>query len=213
MNYEAVMDAFGKILVGTMAQSSNVNFSIVWNPTIGVTDATSIMLTSLAYTDELIGWYIEQNTASVNYTEYAILEADNKRVNLTALYEYGVHQIGTLLNATEQLFQNITIGMLSNPQFTSPIGQETNITMYSPQNVYVYSRYRLVAAYVAAIGVTLLSIVLGCRAIVQNGVSYTNNFSSIISATRGNNIDAVVARSTRGASAADSPPEDIVKPA
>jgi hypothetical protein len=64
---------------------------------------------------------------------------------------------------------------------TSP---ETKVTIHSPQNRYVYTWWRLVLPYMAGLALSLLATLIGGWALFANGVSYAQNFSTIMRTTR-----------------------------
>lgn len=60
-----------------------------------------------------------------------------------------------------------------------------NVTFHAYHNIYVYSAMKLWIAYGIAIFVALILSSLGLFAIVVNGASYSNNFSSALRFARG----------------------------
>jgi hypothetical protein len=58
------------------------------------------------------------------------------------------------------------------------------VTIHSPQNRYVYTWWRLVLPYVAALALSFLATLIGAWALFANGASYTQNFSTILRTTR-----------------------------
>lgn len=72
------------------------------------------------------------------------------------------------------------------------------ITIYTTENEYSYAPIRLVAAYAACIGVAACCVGLGCLAIFRNnGMSYSENFSSVFRFTYGAEVDITVAGQDR----------------
>lgn len=59
------------------------------------------------------------------------------------------------------------------------------MTLPAYRNIYVYSEFKLWAAYGAAISLALLTVLLGLVAMLMNGVSYSANFSAVFLAARG----------------------------
>jgi hypothetical protein len=81
----------------------------------------------------------------------------------------------------------------SRPNQSSPFSPPklTNVTHQKYQNVYEYDRRTLWISYGLAIAFTALAICSGVVAIVSNGASYSNAFSTIfrVSRTAGGEIN------------------------
>ena len=58
------------------------------------------------------------------------------------------------------------------------------MTLPAYRNIYVYSAFKLWAAYGAAIFLALLTVLLGLVVMFLNGVSYSANFSAVFLAAR-----------------------------
>ncbi|CZR61875.1 uncharacterized protein PAC_11772 [Phialocephala subalpina] len=105
---------------------------------------------------------------------------------------------GTLAPAIEDLFNNITISMLSANISGAP-NQTIPITTFSTHNIYQYNSLNLILSYGVAIAVAILSIAIGTYVTIQNGVSHSTSFSATIATTRNVQLDRLVEGSSLGA--------------
>ncbi|KAK5701853.1 hypothetical protein LTR97_004671 [Elasticomyces elasticus] len=98
--------------------------------------------------------------------------------------------LGPLSRALEQLFENITISMLSEPYllpnhsspFAPPRYKKVTFTTY--HNIYVYDPITLWTAYGIAILLTAIAVGTGTYALWTNGVAYDTNFSTVLRTSR-----------------------------
>jgi len=67
------------------------------------------------------------------------------------------------------------------------------VTVTSPQNIYTYQPFDLVLSYSIAIFAAVICAAIGFLAMMKNSLSYTNNFSTILRTTRGEDLDKLVA--------------------
>lgn len=67
------------------------------------------------------------------------------------------------------------------------------MTVTNPQNIYAYQPFDLALSYSIAIFAAVMCAAIGYLAMMKNGLSYTNNFSTILRATRGEDLDTLVA--------------------
>ncbi|KAL2074611.1 hypothetical protein VTL71DRAFT_8389 [Oculimacula yallundae] len=105
----------------------------------------------------------------------------------------------TLGDMVEELSRNITLSLFSSPRFWSNSTYQTEVTTLSQINIYAYNARNLWAAYGSAIFVTFLSILVGFRALLSNGISYETSFSTIVATTRNRALDDVMVGSSTGA--------------
>ena len=77
------------------------------------------------------------------------------------------------------------LSIRKRPNYTVNDIPETNVTITSDRNIYVYTRSILWAAYGAAIGATALSIAAGVFFYFKNDGSYSTKFSTIFRVTQG----------------------------
>ncbi|KIH91229.1 hypothetical protein SPBR_01394 [Sporothrix brasiliensis 5110] len=98
---------------------------------------------------------------------------------------------GTLAAAIEDLSRNFTYSLLAFDGYTTPQPptMRARVTYTETHLFFVYSRATLWAAYAAALGATLLAMLLvGVRALRHNGVVSTLSFSSTLLTTRSDQL-------------------------
>ncbi|KAJ5951220.1 uncharacterized protein N7479_009633 [Penicillium vulpinum] len=91
----------------------------------------------------------------------------------------------TLARAIEDLSHNFTYSLLSLNAANTSIP----VTISSPQNFYTYDSRNLLAAYMSALGVTVVCVIVGFFALRENGVSQSTSFSSVLMTTRNPELD------------------------
>jgi len=96
-----------------------------------------------------------------------------------------------LAAALEELFQNITLSLLSDDRFT--VSKNVKVTSWGPQLVYAYSWKHLVASYGGGLLVTLLVLAVGYAALHENRASFSNKFSTFLRAANPGDLQAFVA--------------------
>lgn len=90
----------------------------------------------------------------------------------------------------EQLLTNTTINLIARNLWTTTVSAD----IVRNPNVFVYQPHVLWAGYATAIGVTLLSIVVGLHALWCNGGGGGKAFSLIMATTRNPALDDVTIR-------------------
>ncbi|RFN48804.1 hypothetical protein FIE12Z_6859 [Fusarium flagelliforme] len=97
-------------------------------------------------------------------------------------------------DALEQMFENVTISLLSNSEFLQQDHTLSRgpITRFSPQNAFSYEPRNLFIAYGLGIAFSLIVVIFGLLCIKSASASYTNSFSTIVRTTRNPELDAVV---------------------
>jgi hypothetical protein len=103
----------------------------------------------------------------------------------------------------EELFQNITLSLFSSSQYLlntsiaalAATAPTPIITSTVPVNKYSYNALSLLAAYGAALLGEIICLTIGFYALYINRKTYTNDFSSIMRATRRSELDALVVES------------------
>ncbi|KAE9379966.1 hypothetical protein N431DRAFT_323142 [Stipitochalara longipes BDJ] len=173
--YQAVIDAFGKMVVGSVVSDEN-----------GYNDkTTNIEATNLVNTKEL-GFL----KASGSYTQESTLQSYLPGTDLwneTSAVPRMDDTIG-LAQAIEEMFQNCTVSLMSSPMlqpdYTSPYAPpDTNVTLVTFSNVYTYSAGILWLAYGIAICFTIISIITGFIIVSVNDGSYSDDFSTVLRVT------------------------------
>ncbi|KAI9853104.1 MAG: hypothetical protein M1838_001605 [Thelocarpon superellum] len=124
----------------------------------------------------------------------------------------------TMTSTVETIFQNVTMSLLSSDRYTanqSAIAADparyppTTVSVAQSANIYVYLRLDLWLAYGIALIFAILCSVLGSSALLHNGLSYTNDFTTILRTTRNPGLDNLVAESE--ASGADPAPAHTLR--
>ncbi|KAJ5175616.1 uncharacterized protein N7482_001493 [Penicillium canariense] len=105
---------------------------------------------------------------------------------------FGACQNSSFSAALEELFQNMTLSLLSNEYFWENNSTPVNTTVVTSELRYIYHPLDLWIPYGVAILCTLLCIGLGVWSVVKSGLSYSNGFSTILRSTRDRSIDQLV---------------------
>lgn len=137
-------------------------------------------------------------TKDLHYLTTAALAEDKKDIlnfaNLQSTIRSSTADVPTTSNmslsdAIQGMFNNLTVSLLSQPQFrqnyssaTAP--PQTEVTTTSSRTVYVYHAGRLWAAYGTAAFCTAISVALGVFAIFTSKETFRNNFSTIFRISR-----------------------------
>ena len=90
--------------------------------------------------------------------------------------------------------------MLTCGPYRTDAGTVTEIDQTVSYNKYMYLAHNLVLAYGIAIFVSLLSVVVGLRALQVNGVSHDTSFYTIMATTRNIKLDDLLKGESLGAS-------------
>ncbi|KAM0458563.1 hypothetical protein ACHAPV_005955 [Trichoderma viride] len=172
--YQAIMDAFGRMFVGTIV------FDLLYQKQI---IDTQMALTPLLNTKELkfLRPLSEKNTlveltgqGSQIWNGISVKQVSNSTVPVA--------------DTIEEMFRNVTMSLISNPllqpNYSSPYAPpDIDVTVTTYALVYSYAALTLWLAYGIALCMTLLSILLGTLSIYHNGgASYTTKFSTILRA-------------------------------
>nr|OQO16250.1 hypothetical protein B0A51_16760 [Rachicladosporium sp. CCFEE 5018] len=136
------------------------------------TDHTQILSTDLAFTHEL--WPVYRNYSGLDPN------ADAPK------------KLRPFKDTLEELFQNMTLSLLSIPSVLAPQDTLTPVSVSYTHNAYVYTPQRLWAPYGAAIVATLIVVTVGFFSMAVSGASYSNNFSTIIRVSHDRAIDIAI---------------------
>jgi hypothetical protein len=171
--YESMMASFYDILCGTITLSETME---ALPPTI----TTSILSTTLTSSQELqpVLTFVD----SLSFSEVGTEPAGNM----------------ALSQAIEDMFLDMTLSLMASTRFRTNFSQPqnaimlTNVTISSPYIVYKYRPEILVLVYASAVGISTVLVGLGATVIFGSQGSYSNYFSTIMRATRGEYIDSLV---------------------
>ncbi|KAK4899261.1 hypothetical protein LTR27_003493 [Elasticomyces elasticus] len=167
--YQGLLMAFNGFLVG-----SAEGYTIASG--VEPSDGAALFDTILADTDELE--FLHWRPASPYNSSLGLARSPS------------VNKRGSLGTAMEQLFQNFTINLMTdpdlNPSYTSHYAPSrlTNVTSITYHNIYVYAWQTLCVAYGVAAALSALAVALGLAAIYAAGASYDNLFSTIVRVAR-----------------------------
>jgi hypothetical protein len=186
--YRSIMEAFAAFLHGTVVSEPG---------SLGMTasDGTGVMQTRLANTAEFV----------------AIVKTINIRETPGWLINIGLNSSQTfndlrLDRTLEELFQNVTLSLMSSPYFLenqtceSYTGEDgdcigsknyshsADVTVTTWPQVYDYAARTLLITYGTVILLCLTAVMVGLGTIFATSTSYSNNFSTILRATRNADI-------------------------
>ncbi|KAI0523918.1 hypothetical protein F5B22DRAFT_643025 [Xylaria bambusicola] len=168
LSYSAIMRAFHELIQGSISMDS---FERQW------AHSSAILSTVLYETPDLD--FIHTYRGDARTLQWELQHVNDSR---GGTLEPSINL--SLPDAIEQLFQNITISLLSSkplqPNLTSEFAPpKVNVSMTSHSVEYNYSAGELAVAYGTAAAVAIAVISVGFIAIRSNGASYTTDFSSI----------------------------------
>ncbi|KAL8885344.1 MAG: hypothetical protein Q9192_006657 [Flavoplaca navasiana] len=183
LSYQAVMHAFIDLVAGmiSVAESEFTNTLIA--------STTKLESTVLALTPELAFLQANDRETHQSVQQQAVLWDQGP---FTGLINDAAAPHSTLpfQQALEQLFQNITISLMSAPDLqpnTSSIylPNKTKVTSTTAENIYIYAASKLWLAYGLAVGTTALIASFGLAAMIANDASFSNKFSTILRLSKG----------------------------
>ncbi|KAJ5197585.1 hypothetical protein N7449_008064 [Penicillium cf. viridicatum] len=182
LSYQSTMDAFGKLLFGSI--STNMTHyeyheaGLEGNVVNSMKQTTNILSTTMMETEEMSIFPSIAGSDSNPFTDYW----EGRSVSPS-------RRFSRLSNALEELFQNITFSLMSSkmfqPNYTVQAVPNTNVTINSYRNIYVYTRSILWAAYGTALGITALCVTAGILLYLSADGLYTGKFSTIFRVTQG----------------------------
>lgn len=197
-SYMALMECLNRLLVGSIVGTAPYTDLPYWTERDLRYQNPSMKATSLAFSAELVpllGSIRQNNSASgivpnggqwTNVNEVDGLPDDETGWIFLPRDAVESPSFNRPLRAgIEQLFQNFTLALFSEPRFLRDSDKPVNITLSYTRNIYSYSQRNLLLSYGVALGLTLLASLAGCTAIFFNRASYTNKFSTIMRTTAG----------------------------
>ncbi|QYT02661.1 hypothetical protein H0G86_009655 [Trichoderma simmonsii] len=182
--YQAVMDAFGRMFVGVIAyeyppgnedrKPAHTNDTqMMLTPLLGTADYSFLQSLDMGSSVGGIGSLLESvEDGGTPWNGYSVLQTLNSTLPVASVIE--------------ELFRNATISLMSmpllRPNYSSPYAPpDVAMTLTAYSIIYSYAARTLWLAYGIAIGMTLLSILLGFVSIYYNdGFSYMTKFSTIL---------------------------------
>ncbi|KAF9889372.1 hypothetical protein FE257_007482 [Aspergillus nanangensis] len=178
--YQAILDAFDRLLQGSIALVQTRNPATPWGgPTLSQglqISGTSVMSTVIGTAPELefILDYMEGNGSTSPFGNM-LAGSRSRGQNLPSILE--------------QVFENITFSMMSPQIFqynhSSPLAPaQVPILVTRIENLYVFSWSVLVIAYGIALLFSLSHVGFGLLAYFSSGGSYSSKFSTVLRTTR-----------------------------
>ena len=202
-NYMAYMDSAGRLLLGTIFNRVTSVVRDTIHPTAEqfAVQPVDLMRTLLPFTAQLLPLTESkpQSRNQENWTPYPGFAYNTPYFN---------RSLGT---ATEELFQNITLSLLSEPEFARDSDENVDIFISRTQNAYFYNRTNLLLSYGLSLVLSFFACLVGCVSIFRGNVSYSNKFSTMLRTTRDDSIDTLVATEDRNG--ADPLPRYLAKAA
>jgi hypothetical protein len=173
--YQSLMDMIGHLINGQIS----VNYRGV-SGSFNFTTTTSIIQTALTTTPELHPIF-EIAEVCLDGASACKEESTNANLNITTP-KNGMH----LPQALEQLFQNMTLSLFSDPTFLTDKANSPSVDVIirSPENRYVYTTWRLVVPYMISLALSAVGLAFGFQALLANSVSYSGSFSTVLRTTR-----------------------------
>ncbi|KAK0919569.1 hypothetical protein LTR91_002466 [Friedmanniomyces endolithicus] len=193
ISYQAIMHAFIELVTGMIALDLEPNFDTV------ITSTTQLSNTVLAEAPELAflqPFQLKNGNTTMSLQERAPLWNQQPYAGLVNAAA-APNSTLPFQQALEQLFENITISLMSAPDLQPNSSSiyypaKTKVTLATRENIYIYAAYKLWLAYGLAIAATALIAVCGLAAMLANGASFSNSFSTILRLSRGAQLDRKV---------------------
>ncbi|CAO1604955.1 hypothetical protein XANCAGTX0491_008495 [Xanthoria calcicola] len=183
LSYQAIMHAFIDLVAGMISLGNTLDFQTL------VDSTTKLDSTVLALAPELAFLQAKRKTYQQSAQQRAVTWNQQPfmgLVNAAAAPESAL----PFQEALEQLFQNITISLMSAPDLQPNVSSaylpnKSEVISTTGENIYIYSASKLWLAYGLAVGATAIIASLGLAAMIANEASFTNRFSTILRLSRG----------------------------
>ncbi|PKK42204.1 hypothetical protein CI102_14753 [Trichoderma harzianum] len=178
--YQAVMDAFGRMFVGTiMANTEAANAEGTSAQSIG----TQMVITPLLSTREFN--FLQGAVSDISTSLQTEVESSGSELWNGVSVQQPPNSTLPMASVIEEMFKNATISLMSSPllqpNYSSPYAPPgTSVTVTPYIIIYSYAAVTLWLAYGIAIGLTMLGIICGLVSVERNNGSYTTKFSTIL---------------------------------
>lgn len=202
-SYMGMMECLDRLLVGTIVTDGGTegDDGPYYFAQSGLrVQSPNLMSTLLAFTYELVPFLsrVRSNStmAPLDDDQWTFMYNDTR--NIVSLPNEAVSSPSynkSLASAIEELFQNMTLSLFSDPRFLRDSEEPVNVTRSYTRNTYSYSQRNLLMSYGIALFLALLASIAGCLAIFLNGASYTHKFSTVLRTTTG--LEELVAKNDR----------------
>ncbi|OQO04768.1 hypothetical protein B0A48_09692 [Cryoendolithus antarcticus] len=194
--YQAVMDALGQVLVGTIGNSFDSAGALQ-------AEGTNIMNTILSDTKELdfLRKYMNGESATAGWSSFQAYLSQGNTSDVwpgVSVPDSRTADTLELRSAIEQLFENITISLMSSALLqadpSSPFAPApVPVTFTSYDTVYAYSATTLWVAYGLAIALSTVAIAIGLYSMIVERAYYSADFSTIMRVTRAARLSSTIA--------------------
>jgi hypothetical protein len=192
--------ALGALLIGNISLSGTVVSENGVNPIYSGDDntptndaTTDLLATGLVACDEI------QNSPFISLSVSSKLGNQTQAFIDTFPTEVWMCRNGSLVQAIEDLSNNITISFLSSPDLTNDDTLLRNITTSNTVNVYQYHPLYLLLSYGIGLLFASFAAVVGLYSLYINGTSHATSFSAIMATTRNSDLDSLTRGSSLGA--------------
>ncbi|KAK1819883.1 hypothetical protein LTR12_005758 [Friedmanniomyces endolithicus] len=193
ISYQAIMHAFTDIVTGMITLGTNSDFDTV------ITSTTQLSTTVLAEAPDLAflqPFQLKNGNTTMSLQERAPFWNQQPYAGLVNAAAAPKSTL-PFQQALEQLFENITISLMSAPDLQPNSSSiyypaKTKVTLATRENIYIYAAYKLWLAYGLAIAATALIAACGLAAMFANGAAFSNSFSTILRLSRGADLDRKV---------------------
>jgi hypothetical protein len=186
-SYLGMMESLNRLLVGTIVGDGKAGDTIYWEQKRLRVQSPNLMATLLAFTREIVPLMARVNLnddPTPDASEWVDMGPYGRgSISLPKEAVLSPSYNQSLGSAIEELFQNMTLSLFSDPRFLRNSEEPINVTRSYTRNTYFYSQRNLLLSYGIALFLTLLASISGCLAIFYNGASYTHKFSTILRTT------------------------------
>ncbi|KAK3675115.1 hypothetical protein LTR78_005049 [Recurvomyces mirabilis] len=185
LSYQAITDAFNRKIIGSIGLGDGTTTV----PTLTTTSAiTESILMDTAELDFVARWRfgstLDPNSVGLDLQSMVQAGRGTLMSGLVSTNTTGTR--GNLQKTLEELFQNITLSLLSEQYLqanaSSPYASPAliNVALQTYRNTYVYSRTTLWIAYGLALLFAALAVTIGLASILLMGSAFENTFSTIV---------------------------------
>jgi hypothetical protein len=202
-NYVAIMESMGPIFLGTIFEESSLpfrkDFPYPQDDSRIIVQPAYLMQSMLPFTAQLLPMFSKPFVDETpNSNQWSVIDTrQSPSFNATIAVPAFATDASTfnrpLGPAIEQLFHNISMSFLSDPAFAKDSDEEILITLRQTRNIYFYRYKNLLLSYGLALGLSLLACMVGCMSIINNKVSYSNRFSTVLRVLSGGSVTSLVA--------------------
>ncbi|TKA57864.1 hypothetical protein B0A55_12513 [Friedmanniomyces simplex] len=184
LSYQSIVEAFSRRILGSIGLDGGSANVPALNAQSEITETILMDTEDLAF---VANWHMnpdQTNKMWYNLQTMTQIAKGTSFVGLTNVNLIGSR--GPLASVLEQLFQNVTMSILSEPSLqpnrSSPYAPQalTTLTVETYENVYAYAARTLWIAYGLAILSTVLAVMIGFTSLILAGASFDGSFSTVL---------------------------------